>query len=78
MASTVSELKLADNIPLSVSKYCSLSNTLPRSHGLQSELQALRNPSALRVSVEIGRVNGSLDLVEDDQFVCHVQTLRLR
>ena len=31
-----------------------------------------------RVSVEVGRLDGRLDLVEDDQFLCHVQTLRLR
>jgi len=29
-----------------------------------------------RVSVEVGRLDGRLDFVEDDQFLCHVQTLR--
>ena len=31
-----------------------------------------------RVSVEVGRLDGSLDLVEDAQLLCHVQTLRMR
>jgi hypothetical protein len=30
------------------------------------------------VSVEIGRLEGSLDLVQDAQLLCHVQTLRIR
>ena len=34
--------------------------------------------TCLRMSVKVDRLDGSLDLVEDDQFLCHVQTLRLR
>ena len=30
------------------------------------------------MSVKVGRVDGGLDFIEDDQFLCHVQTLRLR
>ena len=30
------------------------------------------------MSVEVDRLDGSLDLIEDGQFLCHVQTPRLR
>lgn len=78
MASTVSELKLRDSntavciqILFSIEHFAAVTWPAKRTPKPQK-------PSALRVSVEIGRVNGSLDLVEDAQFVCHVQTLRLR
>ena len=53
--------------------------------GRSSEKRGLRRGGYIlehfsfgQMSVKVGRVDGGLDFIEDDQFLCHVQTLRLR